>query len=78
MRIQIQSIDWKIWDMIEDGYTSPTIEVDSKKVPESRAKWDERDFSFTNLNSKTISCIINGLSCNEFHKVINITCVQEM
>jgi len=33
MRIQIQSIDWKIWDMIEDGYTSPTIEVDSKKVP---------------------------------------------
>ena len=40
MRIHIQSIDWKIWGMIEDGYTSPTIEVDGKKVPKSRSEWD--------------------------------------
>ena len=78
MRIHIQSIDWKIWGMIEDGYTSPTIVVDGKKVPKSWSEWDERDFSFDNLNFKAISCIINRLSCNEFHKVMNITCVKMM
>ena len=54
--------------MLEDGYTSPTIEVDGKKVPKSRYEWNAKDFYFANLNSKAISCIINGLSCNEFHK----------
>ena len=68
MIIYIQSIDWKIWGMIEDGYISPTIKVDGKKVSKSRSEWDERDFSYANLNSKTISCIINGLSCNELKK----------
>jgi len=61
--------------MIEDGYTSPTIEVDGKKVFKSRSEWD---FSYTNLNFKVISCIINELSYNEFHKVMNITCAKEM
>ena len=64
--------------MIENDYTSSTIEVDGKKVPKSRSEWDERDFSFANLNSKAISCIINELSCNEFHKVMNITCAKKM
>ena len=64
--------------MIEDGYTSLTIEVDGKKVLKCWSEQDERNFSFANLNSKTISCISNGLSCNEFHKVMNITCTKEM
>jgi len=64
--------------MIENGYFSPTIEVDGKKVPKSWSEWDVRDFSYANLNFKAISCIINGLSCNEFHKVMNITCAKEM
>ena len=68
MRIHIQSIDWKIWGMIEDDYTSPTIEDDCKKILKSQSEWDERDFSYANLNSKPISCIINGLSCNKFIK----------
>ena len=61
--------------MIEDGYTSPTIEVDGKKVFKSRSEWD---FSYTNLNFKAISCIINGLFCNDFHKIMNIFCTKEM
>jgi len=42
----IQSIDWKFLSMIEDGYTSPTIEVDGKKVLKSRSEWDEKNFFF--------------------------------
>jgi len=38
----------------------------------------ERGFSFANLNFKAISCIINGLSCNKFHKVMNTTYVKEI
>jgi len=64
--------------MTEDGYTTPTIEVDGKKVPKYQSEWNERDFSCANLNSKAISCIINRLSCNEFHKVMNITCAKMM
>jgi len=61
--------------MNEDDYTSPTIEVDGKKV---RKSWSEWDFSFANLNFRAISCIINGLSYNEFHKVMNIICAKEI
>ena len=38
MRIHIQSINWKIWSMIKDGYTSPTIEVDGKKFLKSQSR----------------------------------------
>jgi len=36
------------------------------------------NFFYANLYSKAISCIINGLSCNKFHKVMNITYAKEM
>ena len=36
------------------------------------------DFSHVNLNSKDMSYIINDLSCNEFRKVMNITCAKKM
>jgi len=47
MRIHIQSINWKIWGMIEDGYTSPTIVVDGKEVPKSWSEWMLTEFSCT-------------------------------
>jgi len=62
--------------MIEDGYTSPTKNADHKIVPKPHFKWDKHKFALANLNSKAISCIINGLTFNEFHKVINITCAK--
>ena len=40
--------------MKEDGYTSPTKEVDGKKVPKPHFEWDEKDFSLVNLNFKAI------------------------
>ena len=64
--------------MIEDGYTSPTKIVDEKKVPKPRSEWDEKDFALAIINFKAISCIINRSTCNEFHKVTNITCAKKM
>ena len=78
VRIHIQSSDWKLQGMIEDGYTSPTKNADHKIVPKPHFKWDKHKFALANLNSKAISCIINGLTFNEFHKVINITCGKEI
>jgi len=50
--------------MIEDGYTPPKWVV-KKVVSRPRYKWDEKDFNLANLNSKAISCIINGLTSSE-------------
>ena len=64
--------------MIEDGYTPPT-KLDSEKVVyKPHSEWDEKDFTIVNLNSKAITCIIKGLTCSEFHKVMNITYPKEM
>ena len=63
--------------MIEDGDISAT-EIDGNKVPKSRSDQDKEDFTLANLNSKVIGCIINELSCNELHKVMNVICANEV
>jgi len=51
--------------MIEDGY-SPTKLDGTKVVSKSSSKWDGKNFAMVNLRFKTISCIINDLTCSEF------------
>ena len=61
--------------MIEDGYT-PSTKLDGEKVaPKPHSEWDDKGFAMVNLNSKAISCIVNGSTCSEFHNVMNLTCV---
>lgn len=78
MRINIQSNDRKIWSLIEDGYTPPTKLIEEKMVQKPHSEWNEKDSALANLNSKAIRCIINGLTSNEFHNVMNITCAKKM
>jgi len=51
---------------------------DEKIVSKPHSEWDDKYFALAKLKSKTISCIINGLICSEFHKTMNITCAKEM
>ena len=58
--------------MIEDRYIAPTKLDGEKIVSKPRSEWDEKNFTMTNLNSKAISCIINGLTCSQFYNVMNL------
>jgi len=78
MGIHIQSIDWRIWGMIKNDYTPFTKMIGEKVVSKPRFEWDDKDFALANLKSKAVSCIINGLTCNEFHKIMNITFAKKM
>jgi len=68
----------KIWGIIEDRYKIPTKYEGDKVLPKPNSKWDDGDFNKVNINSKAISCIINGLTGNEFFEVMKITCAQKM
>jgi len=56
---------FKTQGMIEAGYKAPTKLDGEKIVPKPRSELDEKDFNMANSNSKAISCIINGLTCNK-------------
>ena len=64
--------------LIKDRYTPPTKMDGDKIVPKHCSKWDEKDFNLTNLNSRAISCIINGFNSGGFHKVMNLTYAKEI
>ena len=51
-----------MWGMIKDGYKAPTKLNGEKFVAKPHSIWDEKDFTIVYLNSKAISCIINGFT----------------
>ena len=78
MRIHIQSVDWKTYDMIEEGYESLTKQVNGAKNVKLIFEWNEKELKFANLNSKALGTLINGLTQTEFFKVMNITCAKDL
>ena len=48
------------------------------ELSKTHSEWDDKDVAMVNLNSKAISCVINSLTCSEFHEVMNITCDKKM
>ena len=38
---------------------------------------NEKKLEFANLNSKAFSTLLNGLTQNEFYKIMNITCAKD-
>ena len=68
MRAFLQSLDEKVWQAIEIGWTKP------KEVP---ADWDEAKIKVANFNSRALNALLSAVTNEEFKKISSIETAQE-
>ena len=68
MRAFLQSLDEKVWQVVEIGWTKP------KEAP---ADWDEAKIKAANLNSKALNALFSAVNNEEFKKISSIKTAKE-
>ena len=68
MRAFLQSLDKKVWQAIEIGWTKP------KEAP---ADWDEAKVKAANFNSKALNALFSAVTNKEFKKISSKETVKE-
>ena len=68
MRAFLQSLDEKVWQAIEIGWTKP------KKAP---ADWDDAKIKVANFNSRALNALFNAVTNEEFKKISSIETAKE-
>ena len=60
MRAFLQSLDEKVWQAIEIGWT---------KSKEASANWDDAKIKVANFNSRALNVLFNAVTNEEFKKI---------
>ena len=60
MRAFLQSLDEKVWQAIEIGWT---------KSKEASANWDDAKIKAANFNSRALNVLFNAVTNEEFKKI---------
>ena len=68
MRAFLQSLDEKVWQAIEIGWTKP------KEAP---ADWDEAKIKVANFNSRALDALFNAVTNEEFKKISSTETAKE-
>ena len=68
MRAFLQSLDEKVWQVVEIGWTKP------KEVP---ANWDEAKIKAANFNSRALNALFNAVTNEELKKISSTETAQE-
>ena len=68
MRAFLQSLDEKVWQVVEIGWTKP------KEVP---ADLDEAKIKADNFNSRALNALFSAVTNEEFKKISSIETAQE-
>ena len=68
MRAFLQSLDEKVWQAVEIGWTKPK---------EVSADWDEAKIKAANFNSRALNALFSAVSNEEFKKISSIEIAQE-
>ena len=63
MRAFLQSLDEKVWQVVEIGWT---------KLKEAPADWDDARIKAANFNSKALSALFSTVTNEEFKKISSI------
>ena len=66
MRAFMQSLNEKVWQAVEIGWTKP------KEVP---VDWDDDKINMANFNSKTLNALFSVVTNEEFKKLSSIETV---
>ena len=68
MRAFLQSLDEKVWQAVEIGWTKPT------KVP---ADWDDAKIKAANFNNRALNALFSAVTNKEFKKISSIETAKE-
>ena len=60
MKIYLQSLYYKLWNIVEAPYTKPTTNYNA---------WSEEQKKFANLNTKAMNALFCDLNKEEFNRV---------
>ena len=63
MRAFLQSLDEKVWQAVEIGWTKPT---------EAPADWDDVKIKAENFNSRALNALFSAVINEEFKKIFSI------
>ena len=68
MRAFLQSLDEKVWQVVEIGWTKP------KEAP---ANWDDAKIKAANFNSRALNALFSVVTNEEFKKISSTETVKE-
>ena len=68
MRVFLQSLDEKVWQVMEIGWTKPT---------EVSADWDDAKIKAENFNSRALNALFSAVTNEEFKKISSIEIAKE-
>ena len=68
MRAFLQSLDEKVWQAVEIGWTKPK---------EASADWDEAKIKVANFNSRALNALFSAVTNEEFKKISSTETVKE-
>ena len=68
MRAFLQSLDEKVWQVVEIGWT---------KLMEAQADWDDSKIKAANFNSKALNALFSAVTNEEFKKISSTETAKE-
>ena len=68
MRAFLQSLDEKVWQAVEIGWTKPK---------EASVDWDEAKIKAENFNSRALNALFNAVTNKEFNKISSTETTKE-
>ena len=68
MKAFLQSLDEKVWQIVEIGWTKP------KEAP---ADWDDAKIKVANFNNKVLNALFNAVTNEEFKKISSTETAKE-
>ena len=69
MRAFLQSLDEKVWQVMEIGWTKPT---------EAPAGWDDAKIKAANFNSRELNALFSAVTNEEFKKISSTKTAKEV
>ena len=68
MRVFLQSLDKKVWQAVEIGWTKP------KEAP---TDWDEAKIKAANFNNRVLNALFSAVTNEEFKKISSTETTKE-
>ena len=68
MRVFLQSLDKKVWQVVEIGWTKPM---------EALADWDDAKIKAANFNSRALNALFSAVTNEEFKKISSTETTKE-
>ena len=68
MRVFLQSLDEKVWQAVEIGWTKPM---------EVLANWDDAKIKTANFNNRALNALFSAVTIEEFKKISSTETAKE-